>query len=369
MADAVPEGAVPSELAVLINRGLACEAAGDRHGARDGFQLAVHRHPGEPTARLLLAYALERLELYGDALLAYYRAITDAQRQGRWLDQATTPPAILDRVTHAMRFVKAGRRRAFELVLEPLVRRHGNAAMRRVEDCLALHVGERRGAPEDPRQKPSFLFFPGLPTTPYFERSDFPWIEELEAQTAAIRDELMAVLPRAERSERVFADDAEESAGLSGSQGAPTWTGFYFYRHGERRRANHALCPRTSAVLDRLPLARIREHAPEVMFSVLTPGTHVLPHRGVTNTRVVCHLPLIVPEDCALVVGGETHRWREGEVVVFDDTYEHEAWNRGTRTRVVLILDVWNPHLSAAEREAVAALVEATGDFNKAAAA
>jgi aspartate beta-hydroxylase len=89
----------------------------------------------------------------------------------------------------------------------------------------------------------------------------------------------------------------------------------------------------------------------------------------VTNTRVVCHLPLIVPEDCALVVGGETHRWQEGRAIVFDDTFEHEAWNRGTRTRVVLIVDIWNPHLSPAECDAVATLVAAIGDFNRAAAA
>ena len=125
----------------------------------------------------------------------------------------------------------------------------------------------------------------------------------------------------------------------------------------------HAL----QAALDALPLVRIRANAPEVMFSVLTPGSHILPHRGVTNTRVVCHLPLVVPEDCALVVGGETHVWREGEAVAFDDTYEHEAWNRGSSTRVVLIIDVWNPHLTAAERDAVAVLVEAMGDFNRAA--
>jgi len=75
----------------------------------------------------------------------------------------------------------------------------------------------------------------------------------------------------------------------------------------------------------------------------------------------------VVPEDCALVVGGERHAWREGRAVAFDDTYEHEAWNRGARTRVVLILDVWNPHLTPAERDAVAALVAAMGDFNRAA--
>lgn len=330
---------------------------------------AVPDERDEPLARLQRAYALERMGQHGDALLAYYRAITDSQAQGRWLDKATTPPAILDRVTHAMRYVKAGRRRAFEMVLDPVFTRHGRAALRRFEECFAVHLGERRASPGDPRQKPSFLFFPGLPTGPYFEPRDFLWIEALERQTDAIREELLSVLAQSERSERVFVSDAAEKLGLAGDERSPTWNGFYFHRHGERRDENHAACPRTSAVLDAIPLVRIRKHAPEVMFSVLTPGTHILPHRGVTNTRVVCHLPLMVPADCALVVGGETHVWREGHAVVFDDTFEHEAWNRGSRTRVVLIIDVWNPHLTLAEREAVTALVEAIGDFNKAAAA
>lgn len=330
---------------------------------------AVPDGPDEPLARLHRAHALERMEQHGDALLTYYRAIADAQAQGRWLDQATTPPAILDRVTHALRYVKAGRRRALDSVLEPVMTRHGRAALRRFADCLAYQLGERSAPPGDPRQKPSFLFFPGLPARPYFERSQYPWLDDLERQTDAIRSELQAVLPQAERSERVFASNAAEGLGLAGERGAPTWNGFYFYRHGERRDENHALCPRTSAILDSIPIVRIREHAPEVMFSVLTPGTHILPHRGVTNARAVCHLPLIVPEDCALVVGGETHEWREGRAVVFDDTFEHEAWNRGSRTRVVLIIDVWNPYLTIPEREAVTALVEAIGDFNKAATA
>jgi aspartate beta-hydroxylase len=103
-----------------------------------------------------------------------------------------------------------------------------------------------------------------------------------------------------------------------------------------------------------------------VLFSVFTTGTHLLPHRGVTNTRVVGHLPLLVPEDCALSVGGEIHVWRPGEVVVFDDTYEHEAWNRSPRTRVVMIFDTWNPYLTEAERAAVTDLVTAIGDFRRA---
>jgi len=87
----------------------------------------------------------------------------------------------------------------------------------------------------------------------------------------------------------------------------------------------------------------------------------------VTNTRLVTHLPLIVPDHCAIKVGGEERVWREGECFTFDDTFEHEAWNRSERTRVVMLMDIWNPYLTEVEREALTALVPAIGDFNHAA--
>lgn len=320
-----------------------------------------------PEESLESAQALEARHDDDGALLAYYRAIIDSQRRGRWLGRDTTPPALLEPVRHAMRYVKAGRRRVFEGALSGVRSAHAAGALARFDDCLALQTGERSGAPPDPRQRPKILWFPGLPAAPWFSRDLFPWFDALERATAEIREELLAVMPRAEQAERVFDSEPAERRGLAGTQGAPSWNGIYFFRHGEARGDARTLCPRTAAALDGLPLCRIREHAPEVMFSVLSPGSHILPHRGVTNTRVVCHLPLVVPGDCAITVGGERREWREGEAFAFDDTYEHEAWNRSARTRVVLIIDVWNPHLTAAERDAVAVLVGAMGDFNKAA--
>jgi aspartate beta-hydroxylase len=185
-----------------------------------------------------------------------------------------------------------------------------------------------------------------------------------------IREELRAVLSDMPDDLVPFlgAPSAEAvAANLLGSSGAQeaAWDAFFFYRHGVRHDAHCARCPRTIDLLDSMALVRIRDHAPETLYSVLRPGTHILPHRGVTNTRLVTHLPLIVPPDCALRVGGETHVWQEGRCVTFDDTFEHEAWNNSEQTRVVLIMDSWNPDLSEAERAAVADLVAAIGDFNR----
>jgi aspartate beta-hydroxylase len=322
-------------------------------------------------ARLRLGMALEQLGDTHDAMVAYFGAVNTAQAHGRWLSDASTAPGLRDAVKHAIRVIDAGRPRHFDQVLEPLRQRYGRSELSRVEDCLALYLGTKAMDLPDPRQKPLFLYFPGVPSQPYYPRERFPWLAELEANTVTIREELRAVLSQPQDLEPFLQTDSPQDAAhllrASGSRDA-AWDAYFFYRHGERHDAHCAHCPQTSALLDTLPLAHVREHAPETLYSVLQPGTHILPHRGVTNTRLVTHLPLIVPSDCALRVGGEIHEWQEGRCVTFDDTYEHEAWNHSAETRVVLILDTWNPDLSEVEQAAVADLVGAIGDFNRASA-
>jgi aspartate beta-hydroxylase len=342
------------------------EAVGDILAATNAQQRAVQLRPELFVARLHFGALLERSGQQHQALLQFARALRDAQSKGRWTNPATTPEPLRPLVEHAVLAFRAGRRAVFFDLVAPLAQRYGRDAMSRVEQCLRIYLGEETPSYPDPRQRPTFLYFPDLPTSPYFDRAVFSWIDRFEALTADIRDELVALLRSDDGRERVFTTDELERAHLRGLSGKPSWDGYYFYRHGERREDNCAACPRTAQALDSVPLCRVREHAPESFFSVFTPGTHLLPHRGVTNTRVVAHLPLMVPESCALGVGGEVHAWKEGRVVVFDDTYEHEAWNRSDRSRVVLIFDLWNPYLTEAERAAITDLVPAIGDFRKA---
>jgi aspartyl/asparaginyl beta-hydroxylase (cupin superfamily) len=100
--------------------------------------------------------------------------------------------------------------------------------------------------------------------------------------------------------------------------------------------------------------------SPNAMFSLLAPRTRIPPHTGVANTRLVCHLPLIVPRDCGFRVGASRREWRVGEAFVFDDTIEHEAWNDSDELRVVLIIDLWPPALGRADRDAVSAVIGAS---------
>lgn len=365
-----------SSIAIDPNHALTKHYLGRVHDASGNVEAAVAAHaaalelaPAMFVIRLHYATALERAGHNEQAALHYFRASNDAQAQGRWINADTTAPALRPMVEHAIRMVRATRKQAFANLLEPLRQKYGRDSLDRVEACLRIYFKEQAPVFPDPRQQPTFLYFPGLPPAAYLERSLFPWLEQLEAQTDAIRQELLQLLPSQAGRERVFTTDAVEQQNLRGLKSPPSWNGYYFYRHGERREDNCAACPVTARSLDLLPLSHVRDHGPEVLFSVFTAGTHLLPHRGVTNTRLVGHLPLLVPADCALNVGGEVHEWREGRAVVFDDTYEHEAWNRSDRTRVVLIFDIWNPHLTEAERAAIGELVSAIGDFRKAAEA
>ena len=100
------------------------------------------------------------------------------------------------------------------------------------------------------------------------------------------------------------------------------------------------------------------------MFSLLKPHTHIPAHVGVSNARLVVHLPLILPPDCRFRVGNEVREWRVGQALVFDDTIEHEAWNDSDALRVNLIFDIWHPALDVEECRGIAAIIEAGGQLH-----
>jgi aspartyl/asparaginyl beta-hydroxylase (cupin superfamily) len=111
------------------------------------------------------------------------------------------------------------------------------------------------------------------------------------------------------------------------------WTVFPLFKVGERVEANCLLCPETTRLLETVP-GMING-----AFSSLAPGTYIGPHHGYTNEVLRCHLGLKSADNCAIRVGDQTRSWTPGSCFVFDDTLEHEAWNRGKTTRVVLLFD------------------------------
>ncbi|MCI4589075.1 aspartyl/asparaginyl beta-hydroxylase domain-containing protein [Sphingobium sp. BYY-5] len=215
-------------------------------------------------------------------------------------------------------------------------------------------------------QQPSMFYFPGLPQRAFYERDEFDWVAPMEAMTDAIVAELAAV--RAQEAE--FAPYVETSADRPAPNNPlrddPSWGALYFWQNGAPVPENAERCPSVMAALAHAPIPVIAGRSPMALWSLLKPGTHIQPHHGLLNTRLICHLPLLAPGDCALRVGAETRAWRKGEMLLFDDSFEHEAWNRSQETRVVLLFEVWRPEIGAEERDALTRLFQAIDSFGPA---
>jgi len=161
----------------------------------------------------------------------------------------------------------------------------------------------------------------------FYLNEQFPFTSLLEQNWQTIRKELLAL------KEGQFLDWPEKHLYGQG------WTVFGLYSLGIKLDKNCRLCPETTRLVEQIP------GLVAAGFSHMKPGTHITPHTGRPEGVLRCHLGLIVPENCALRVGDETRSWQEGKCMVFDDTVEHEAWNRSEASRVVFLLDFKAPEL------------------------
>ncbi len=209
--------------------------------------------------------------------------------------------------------------------------------------------------------EPTHFAWPGLREAEFHDRASFTWLAALEALTPAIRAEMDAAAraPDASLVPYVKYGDSEPLAQWRTLNHNRDWTAIHLIERGETVATNAAYCPTTMSFLASMDQPRIAGCAANAMFSLLAPRTHIPPHVGVANFRLLCHLPLIVPDRCWFRVGAETRDFAQGAAWVFDDTIEHEAKNETDALRVILIFDLWHPDLSPAERTAIQAAVSA----------
>jgi hypothetical protein len=233
----------------------------------------------------------------------------------------------------------------------------------RVGEALRLLTGEQ----ELYLQQPNMFYFPGLPQRAFFDRTEFEWVAEVEAATDAIRAELLALIANAaDRFSPHITARPDRPPPNNPLLDDPDWGGAWLWKDGTVPDGMDVLCPHALATLALAPQPVIPGRGPFALFSRLKPGTHIQPHHGLVNTRLICHLPLVVPEGCGLRVGGETRPWRVGELTIFDDSFEHEAWNRGTSDRTVMLFDVWRPEIDADEREQLTRIFAAIDSYAEA---
>lgn len=354
----------PGDLALWLNMAGACRALADLPAALGALEGALGVDPRCFSALLMKASLIERLQGPRPAGIAYGIALTQAP------DPALLDPATRRALEHGQAFhaaYLADLRR--ELIGATAGSRSGSAGEEgwRMNAFIDHLAGARRVFP----QQPTTFHYPGLPAIEFYPRELFPWLPNIEAATGAIRDELKAVM--ADRTLAAeFSPYVAYPPGVPLDQWAelnqsPRWNAFHLIKDGAANPVTLDRCPATMAALAGGPQPRVVRRSPAAMFSVLQPRTRIPPHTGVSNTRLVVHLPLIVPEGCGFRVGNERRAWVEGSAWIFDDTIEHEAWNDSDQARTILIFDIWSPFLSESERALIAQVTEVADAFNGAA--
>ena len=190
---------------------------------------------------------------------------------------------------------------------------------------------------------PRHVLFPGLAASPWHDASRFPIVQALQRHFPTIREEVLRLgdapfQPESEPIERTGA-----------------WDVSFLYESGRRHDETCARCPTLTAIVEDFPT--VRTHSGLIYVSRLRPGTAIRSHYGPSNLRLRCHLPIVVPErSCGISVAGDARAWREGECIVFDDTFHHHAWNHSDQDRIVVVIDLWHPDLTEQEIELVSGL-------------
>jgi len=346
-----PHGIAPPWL--LLSQ--ACQLAGDLAGQESALIQLLEREPRHLAGLLLMGELKAGL---GDARAAtsfFMTAIAVA-------DQAGAPDAVRPLVEKARAYLQQANGSYADHLTRHLAERNITAGQisPRVDEALDLLMGRRQLF----LQQPTSFYFPGLPQRQFYESYEFDWADAFEARASQITDELRVLLDeQGEGFSPYLRTDPNRPTGDNPLRDDPSWGAHYLWEDGSIVADHAALAPVTMEALATAPMPVIAARSPMALYSLLRPGTHIRPHHGMLNTRLICHLPLITNPDCAIRVGNETRGWQQGKLLIFDDSVEHEAWNRGSATRIILLFEIWRPEISADERAALTTIFEAITAF------
>jgi aspartate beta-hydroxylase len=341
-----------------LNLANACRELGDQNSEAQALEKALAVDPRYVLALLCKAALMERRGASKQAFF-YYQAAIDSVASGSQAPQQASAALV-----YARDRVLANRKeleRFLEQEVEPVRARYSSADQLRFDACRDVYLRKRSVYHSQPKQ----ILFPHLPEIEFFRREEFPWLETLEAATEEIASEALAAIANGEEGFKPYINFApgtpiDEWGPLNHSR---NWSVYSLWHEGEQISDHVRKCPKTTAVLSEMPLCDVPHHAPGAYFSVLRPRTRLPPHTGTTNTRSIVHLPLVIPAGCGFRVGADRRTWKKGNAWVFDDSIEHEAWNDSNQIRIILIFDIWNPLLTAAERDLVRALTLGIGRY------
>ena len=355
---------VPDEARWHQRLGFILRLKGYHDGALKAFTESLKRKPTQPLTWLQRGDVQYFLGLFDEAVCSYYAAEALIGDLG---EHAAGKPAHIANVFRNAGAKLAERRRAVvEEFLAPLKQQCAGDDFSRCEEAISHICGTRAPEYADPLQRPTFCYFPGMASKPFYETKEVESLNALEDAFDDIRQEVLSFMevrsPGARPYVNVPRGDEKQWSELNGSD---NWSAVHLFRGGERIVDNCSRFPKTEKAIRQLSGCDIPGQAPEAFFSILLPGTHIPPHHGIANYKLAVHLPLVIPGKCGIRVGDVTRMWKPGQCLVFDDSFEHEAWNRSDEIRIVLILEVWHPDLAEFEKEALRRTITGLSVFDE----
>ena len=324
-------------------------------GQNDAAEAAIDRQLARANRDVggLLLKGLLR-ERSGDARAAtsFYRTA-----QAQMAFDGRVPPELAQLESHSRAFLG----QATDDFTQHLLGELGHDLTPTMREAVELLTGER----ELYLQQPSMFYYPGLPQRRFYDPAEFPWLEGMLAHVGAMQDELTAVIAAGDAGFDPYVHhNPDRPAPANHLLNKPDWSAFYFWRDGAVVAENAARCPATMAALALAPLPQAPGRSPNAHWSSLLPGTHIRPHTGMLNTRLICHIPVLTAPNCWLRVGSDTRTWEPGVPLIFDDSIEHEARNAGSQRRVVLLFEIWRPEVPEEDRAAIARIFQAIGSYS-----
>ena len=352
------DGSTGTDQRVLMGLAIAARGLGDHQTTLGAIDRYIALDKTQPIALVMRGDALKGLGKQRQAIAAYMAAVQSVPKTAQ-LDARTV--AELKRAQQEC-MSAAGLYESWlrDYVANTLGR---GATMAGTRGALTLDL--IFGKQQIYHQQPQRFYFPELPQRQFYEHGEFDWADAIANAKDDIKAEFAALAAEEDRfGAYVSADGREPHLNQHALTGNRDWSAIHLVRNGDRMEDNLAACPKTMDALSHAPIPNVHGQSPSALFSRLLPGAHIPPHTGLTNTRLICHLPIVLPEGCTIRVGNQTRTWTDGDLLIFDDSIEHEARNDSSYARTVLIFDVWRPELTEDDRllvESIFAGIEAFG--------
>ena len=282
-----------------------------------------------------------------DSALSVYASLF--KQYPEFLSPKDEEPLTKFRATHIHNAANLSRRALYNAC-------HHIGSTSRIKQAVNMLCGVERKVYQHEAQKPSFLFIPDLPSSPFSETSEVEGLQDLVDKLSSSKEVFLSCIKYA--NDNYIHEIGEVPKSDDWKKLSENWSSMHLMKGGHFTEHAKRLPDDLISLFNSPLLAHCPTHAPEVVISVLKPKAYIPPHYGISNIKWTLHIPLVVNDNAYLDVAGETRTWSaKTEALLFDDSFVHSAENPADAARAVLIIDIWNPHLTEVEKQDIQMLM------------